>query len=268
MLRRINSQFTGEFDISGVMTVHNEENFLPFSLYFLQKAAINELIVVLDNCTDGSEEMINWFKRNSTIKVYIIKVTKHNWKNPTAELAQLAFSKANGNIIYYLPADNIYDPRIFLINWTGLDMVGFFHNGYDIFGELNEKLRANWLNFYSIMLRYVYPKLRRKPLLVGNIFAFKKILLDDVQIFDEPSWDTSFLRIAFKKGYRYKLFTGFRNYHLRPVSHLMKSGREQFNLGYPLWKILGESILYFTSQILKGYLQESKRKRMNLYVQT
>jgi hypothetical protein len=41
----------------------------------------------------------------------------------------------------------------------------------------------------------------------------------------------------------------------------MKSGREQSDLGYPLWKILGESVLYFTSQILKGYIQEGKGKR-------
>jgi glycosyltransferase involved in cell wall biosynthesis len=85
MLRRIQPQLTGEFEVSGVMLIHNEENLLPLSLNSLQKANIKELIVVLDNCTDRSEEMINWFKCNSNIEMHIIKVTKHNWKYSTAE---------------------------------------------------------------------------------------------------------------------------------------------------------------------------------------
>jgi len=46
------------FRLSGVMPIHNEEEYCLIVLRSLQDAPLHELVVLIDSCNDRSEEII------------------------------------------------------------------------------------------------------------------------------------------------------------------------------------------------------------------
>ena len=242
--------------ISGVMPVHNEEAYLPFSLTSLRESSVDELVVVLDRCTDRSENIINRFAETVPFSVRVVKVGERRWFYPTAEVFRLGFNMAEGDVIYSLAADCLYDPKIFTIDWSDLDVASFHYFGYALHRPLPTKLHTQWINFYRFLLNVLYPKLTKKPKLSG-IYAFKKHVLEEIQIPDVFSEDIWFLRQALKHKFRYKYFSNFRNVHLRPGIGMRKQkdhGVGKAKLGYPLWKVIAHSVLLWKPWTFKAYL--------------
>jgi len=85
------------------MPVHNEEKYLPYSLNSLKciERELNQLIFVLDNCTDNSEQKIRNVFPNA--KLYI--KNRHTWRFYVAESFQYGFDKAKGDVVWAIGAD-------------------------------------------------------------------------------------------------------------------------------------------------------------------
>ncbi|MHA1834487.1 MAG: glycosyltransferase family 2 protein [Candidatus Baldrarchaeia archaeon] len=246
--------------VSGVLPVHNEEKYLPYSLFSLLKASLNELIIVFDRCTDNSETLVDVFREKVNYEVKKIHIKKREWFYPTAEVFKIGFENAKGDVIYSLAADCVYNPEIFKISWNNIDFASFPYFAYDIFGSLIDKIHGNWINFYKFILNVAYPKLTKKPKFSG-IYAFKKTVYKTIPRYDMMSEDIWFLKEAWKKGFRYKYFPNLTNLHLRPSTHQRKDkqvmhGISRARLGYPLWKVLAHSILLGKPDTFKAYFKE------------
>ena len=248
---------------SGVMPIHNEEKYLPFSLASLLYANLDELIVVLDRCTDRSEQIINSFSEIVSYSIRKIIVKERCWFYPTAEVFKIGFEAAEGDIIYSLAGDCYYNPQIFRINWENIDFASFPYLEYPIHGDLTEKLHANWVNFYKFILNIIYPKLTKKERFSG-IYAFKKHVYNAIPRVDVMSEDIWFLKEAWNRGFRYKYFPDLISLHLRPALLSQKQkqrwhGIARAKMGYPLWKVLAHSILLGKPETFRGYIQARRR---------
>lgn len=95
--------------ISGVMAVHNEAEFLRFSLPALRHIPFDELIFILDRCTDNSEEII----RKSALKnSEIMRKEEQHWVYTRAgETFQTGFDRARNEVVFALGADLIMTPH-------------------------------------------------------------------------------------------------------------------------------------------------------------
>jgi len=244
--------------VSGVIPVHNEEKYLPYSLAALKHAKLDELVFILDRCTDRSREIIE--STRLPYKTTILTVEKRRWCYPTAEVFKLGFEKAHGDIIYSLAADVLYDPGIFTVDWSSLDVASFLYYDYSLYGGFIDKLQASWINVYRKAFNLIYPHLKRKTRTSG-IYAFRRSVLMKVPIRDVPSEDITFVKEAISQGFRYRFFPDFHNLHLRPATRSLraKQGMHGFGkakLNYPLWKVVGHSVLLWKPETLRAYLKE------------
>jgi len=101
--------------ISGVMPVHNERPYLPFCLKALEKAPLDELVILLDRCEDGSDRFIFEWTRKKTypFDLLVTRRSSFKWHSNISEDFNEAFNLASGDIIYSLAGDCIYPNWIF-----------------------------------------------------------------------------------------------------------------------------------------------------------
>ena len=248
--------------ISGAMPIHNEAKYLPFTLESLKNVNLDELVVVFDRCTDKSEQIVDNFNPRYTVRTFAL--TKRNWSFPTAEVFKLAFESCSGDVVYSLAGDCWYNPEIFRVDWSNLDFASFPYKDYPLYGNFRSKVRCNWINLYRFLTHVLYPKLVKKPEFSG-IYAFKKHVYNSIpRNFDIPSEDIWFLKQAYAKGFRYKYFHNLFSLHLRPAVSQAKQeahGRAKVFYGYPLWKVIGHSIILWKPSTLKGYLKAKAKMK-------
>ena len=249
--------------ISGAMPVHNEEKYLPYSLASLLDSSLDELVIVLDRCTDKSEQIVRRFIRKAPFEVKVISVKKHKWQFHTAEVFNVGFKNTTGNIIYCIAADIYYNPEIFKINWKDLDFALFPYADFSIYGSTVDKLQGNWIRFCKIVIRTLYPKLSKKPNL-SVLRAFRKSLLNVIPLIDVPSEDTWFNRQAYERGYKWKYFSNLVSLHLRPTTISAKHkqlqlGARRAKMNYPFWKVTGQSVAFIQPYLFKGYISEKHK---------
>jgi len=72
--------------ISVVMPVHNEEKYLPYSLASLLRCPIDELVIVLDRCTDRSTIITERFAKIAPYNVKLIQKNSRKWKYQSAKV--------------------------------------------------------------------------------------------------------------------------------------------------------------------------------------
>ncbi len=209
-----------DFTISGAMPIHNEEAFLPYTLATLVDAGLNELVVVLDRCSDKSEAIIDKFalKTNYPIRKFVVE--KRKWKHRTAEVFNIAIKNTESEVIYPLGGDCMYDTRIFEIDWRPIDFATFSLIDYDLLGDQWRKIRANIINVYRKIVQLGYTRMTRKPLF-HQVQGFKRQVFKSVGIHDVYHEDTVFTREANRKGFRYRFFPQFTSVHLGGTQDLM-----------------------------------------------
>ena len=99
--------------ISGVMAVHNEAEYLRYSLSALRRIPFDELIFILDRCIDDSEEIIRRAAPHGSKVLY--KEEQHWVYTRAGETFQMGFDKARNDLVFALGADLILTPRAFTI---------------------------------------------------------------------------------------------------------------------------------------------------------
>jgi glycosyltransferase involved in cell wall biosynthesis len=250
--------------ISGVMPVHNEALFLPISLESLRMAPLDELVIILDRCIDNSKEIVKYFKPNYAVKV-IEKNWTGNWKNKIAEVTNYGFENANGEIIFSLFADVLYDPEIFSVKHLMLldryGMVSFQYYNADI---ATSRLRVG----YEILLSKISGKVSKNEIWKGAIFATKRSIWEKLRFNDTTSLYGEHLQfLDYKRrlealGIRYKHIITTKNLHLRDTTFTkntqLKDEKGRFINNYSLWRVCLHSLLHVKPYVLIGYIGEKR----------
>ena len=246
--------------ISCVIPVHNEEQYLRYSLpSFRQiKNKVEEFIFVLDNCTDRSEELICKTLPNAQV----IHKTGHKWRFYAAEAFQLGFNHACGDVILACGADLIIDPtipdiirRVFADQKVGT--VCFRYLNFDLF-SLKMRIHGHYENLYKTFIQ----KFRREARHTG-FYAFRKSMMKQIGgLHDVPSEYDEFCRRAEKNGWKIIYVPNTRTLHLRPglspQKQYIQGTARAYLPNYNLTKTLFHSIIHLKPHLLVGYLHAKR----------
>jgi len=116
-------------DFSVIIPAHNEEDYISQTIESIlnQTEQSFEIIIVLDNCTDNTTEIVDrWSQRDSRIS-YIITT-----KGSAAGSRNIGAKYANGNYLLFQDADCVADPCLLNNAWCWLNDIQI--NGVDISG--------------------------------------------------------------------------------------------------------------------------------------
>jgi glycosyltransferase involved in cell wall biosynthesis len=247
--------------ISGVMPVHNEQEYLPYSLSGLKSAPLDELVVILDRCTDSSESIITGFNPGYPVRVYHKMWQK--WRSKIAETFEYGFSLASGDVLYGLAADCVYDPKMFDPKpFEKYAMMSYQYYNRDIH---TSAIRQNMEIFLSKCFQWID---FAQQVWQGGVFATKKSVWCELHFRDLPSEYGE--NVQFKdycerlmaKGYKYYHVKTTKIVHLRaPLnrSRQVLEGKGRAELGYPYWRVLLHSLIHMKPYVLVGYIQKNRK---------
>jgi len=250
--------------ISVVMPVHNEEEYLRYSLpVFRVLKDIDEFVFVLDRCIDDSEKLVRTVFPEA--KIYI--KTDSKWRNKCAESFQYGFNRATGDIIWAVGADIIPDlqiPQIIKEEFSKDPMLGtlcFRYYDYDIF-SFKRRIHGFYNNLYKNLVQHI-----RKEARHTGFYAFRKqMMLEIGGLEDLPSEYDWFARKVKASKWHYKYIPYTKTLHLRPGLSRFKQynqGKARFHLPqYNLLKTILHSFVHFKPYLIVGYLHERARSRM------
>jgi glycosyltransferase involved in cell wall biosynthesis len=231
--------------VSCMMTVCNEEKYLPYSLPVLTCNVFDELVVVLDRCTDSSEQLIREY---ADARI----VTKHVMlgEHPLAEAKAYGCAQAYGRYVMVTDADIILDVGAvaeasqLLDAKPDVNIVCFTYRNYSLFGGVFSRVKDEWINLFGKVVRH----LKLQPLRTG-IYLMRR----DLQI---PQCESEY-------DYLQQIYATVAietdTLHLRPQFGSKKkqllSGAARARLPqYNLAKMLLASILQLQPYLLVGYL--------------
>ena len=244
--------------ISVVLPVHNEETYLPYSLNGLKDAPVDELIFVLDRCTDNSETIIRRFAKSAKYKVKIIKKLTQQWHCPTAEVFEIGFSHATGDYIFVAAGDLVYckemfNPQLF----KKIDFIMYFYWNYDI--KRRFQFRQHFLNF---MKKYLTVPIRRKKARYrSGVFGCKREVWQKLHFKDVPSEYDDLYSRAIEHGYKTKFVQGLPIFHLRVgLTHDRQylQGMSRAQRGYHPVKVFLHSLIFLKPYVWTSYWFERK----------
>jgi len=241
--------------ISVVLPCHNDAAYLPFSLASLARAPIDELIIVLDRCTDTSPDLVAWvfknFRHYYPFLVKVIEKYKHTWKHSIAEAFHTGFEASTGELVYTMAADMWTDPDIYRMKYL-FNRFGFVSFHYSDYGSL----RSHYNNFLRKL-----PNIKglRGYTKVSGHFAVKREIWKDTGFQDSNNYDTLFWEELFRRGIKHFFVKNCRNRHLRTPGgnreRQLSQGKTRKEMGMGLFKVLMHSALYVKPYALIGYLQ-------------
>lgn len=242
--------------ISVVMPIHNEEEYLPYSLPSLLKSRIDELVIVLDRCTDKSEEIIR--KTVFPYPVKIIVKSEQKWKCPTAEVFEIGFSHATGDLFYSMAGDMVTDPSIYDSGFfNDADIIAFFYYSYDRRFSMLYQWYLNFLKKHFNIARLWKGKLAKQS---GHM-AFKREVWEQLHIEDSASEYDNLQKRALEARYTYKFVDNCRNFHLRAgirKDRQTLQGISRAHRGTPWFMVLGHSIILLKPYVWVAYRMEKQ----------
>lgn len=237
---------------SAVVAVHNEKKYLPYCIKGLCDSPLYEAVFVLDRCTDRSLDIIEAADFPFNLKVIELKEKK--WLSPTAEPFAIGFKQATGDVVFSIGSDIYVDPRIFMVDWTDIDLCSFTCNDYSLFGSAWAKLKAK----AKEMVIYNYERLKNRIVhrsMLTGIYGFRKTIYETIQHVDCDAEDSTFLSTCIGAGLRYKYFSWSRSLHLRPCNPRSLRLRAQIAVqqNVPIPKALWYTLKWLDMNYLREY---------------
>ena len=235
--------------VTCVLPVHNEQQYLPYSLPRLNKLDVEEILFVLDRCNDDSEGLIRTF---GNCKTHVIRKNNSSWKNQCAEAKAYGCFKAEHGLVLMCDADVLIDVNSIetakRIVQTQNCIVTLSYKQYSLNGTVLERIRDEWLNLIGLVIR----KVKLQPTRSGIYLARKQNLFLE----DYPSEYDQLQR-------KHKVvMVKSKTLHLRPrYSKTAQIRRGQARAGLPQYnflKILLASLLEFQPYMLLAYLRSKK----------
>lgn len=161
--------------ISGVMPVHNEAEYLRYSLPALRQIPFDELVFVLDQCTDDSEKVIR--KMAPSHSKIVFKAEQH-WMYRAGEAFQRGFDEARSDLVFALGADLIIPPKAFALTTDIMQdpKVGSVFFGFTLRSIRGIRLRIHeeYINFLK---RYLLDRISPyKMEFTTGVYCFRKSL--------------------------------------------------------------------------------------------
>jgi len=241
-------------NLSVVMPIHNEEEFLHYSLPSIFRLKPDEVILIFDRCTDRSIEITKKIteKLGYSKKTKIIELNdpSPDWKFRVAFLRRYGFKMAKNETVLNTDADTILDKKIIeylpLTSKNGTALVSFSRTPYPLtFQNFIAKLVSTFIPKIGFTGIYAFSK--KTWLETENQEAAKKILRAE---------DT-YLYLSISKKYK-TMFVKTNTIHLRPE----EKANRHFIMGVTrwtvrhdsLWMTIIRSLVYLRPLLLAGYL--------------
>lgn len=249
----------GDFDVSIIMSIHNEAEYLNYSLGTLKKieSQMKEFIVILDKCTDNSKDIVKKYFHNAKI----IEKNICSWKNSYAENLQIGYKISAGSIICIHDAD-IKSPPEFL-NELLKELKGNIKSVSPAIYTYKEASLTNLIHYYWEKTRKIAP-LGEEPR--GGVRVIIKGCLDEIGGFKDVIAPDTQLDIDLRSlGFQSKLCKNVICFHLRKITlrktinTQIMSGKMRRQIGMPFWRVLGHSILRLRLFVIYGYLKGGKQ---------
>lgn len=243
--------------ISVCLPIHDEERYLPYSFRSLKECPIDELVVLFDRCSDRSEAIFD--KVHFPFKTTVLHKSDQKWRCPTAEVFEILFSQAQGDIIFDMAGDIVPDPAMFsALHFLDSDIVSFMYLNRDL---LAHRFHQYYIDFHKKYINIA--KLWKGPLAWRTgLFGCKREVWEENHFRDVPSEYDDFLeRSVFQHGRIYKFVKSTKNLHLRvglSKSRQSLQGMSRAQRGDHPLKALGHSMLLFKPWVFTYYLQERK----------
>jgi len=241
--------------ISGVMAVHNEAAYLWYSLPALRGLPFDELIFVLDRCTDESEEVV---RRLGPEGSEIVFKEEQRWVFTRAgESFQMGFDRARNDVVFALGADLVLTRRAFdvAVDLMADPEVGsvFFGFTQRSFRGIRRRIHEEYINFLK---RYLLDRFSPyKMLFTTGVYCFRRSL---VRLRDVPAeYDDLHAQVR-EKGHKAVYVPDAGIIHLRAGLSREKQiwhGRVRAKLHEPLVKVALHSIINLKPWTLITYLR-------------
>lgn len=240
---------------SVVVPIHNEEEYLPHSLPSILQLVPDEVILLLDRCTDNSitvacSTYLKHRKENTQLRV--IEVNEPcDWKFRLAYLFRKGYGLASNNIILVTAADIILDKKILealvLLQKEDVALVSLGCVDYP--------------STYRSLISSFLHKVMLTPRFYGPYFFKRNKWLET-----EDQNSVSHIEIAEDAHLWLSLLTKYhmavlscRCYHLREKESVKRNyakGRDYWRVAHrPLWFALATAIIMLRPSLFIGYLR-------------
>lgn len=244
---------------SCLLPVHNERKFLPYSLPSVFALQPDEIIVMLDRCSDNSHSVALKIKETlnyeGTFVLVPVESMEENWNSPLFYVMYEGTKIAKNDVILTIGADTQFGKIV------GKHMKVF------------EDDKVGWVSFsfrdypfkYSTWVASKIQKIYTRRTPRGINYAFRKsIVMDKVDKMKSLTTgiDTFIFEESRKKGHK-NLFYQSDTIHLRPrgVSRDYKLGvRKYDSYKESITEVLFNSLLYLRPLQIAGYLKARLRK--------
>ena len=250
--------------VAVVAPVHNEESTLDQCLTSVDNQKVDEIIVVLDMCTDNSE-MIAREHAKKDPRIKVVTLPEHNFKtNYPAETANFGVSKAKSDVICFLDADTMLGPNYI--------------------SQLLPYLKKPVVSVAGRLIFTSKRFLQFRETIGGTGRLFFRELWEEVGgLQDIEACDTFFDLEILKRGYEFKVVNrvvmyDIRKYSMRKLTgKAIRRGKSRRQLSQSFFFMIGHGLYYLTRtpfgfvELLAniiGYLtthRKASREGMKLY---
>jgi len=216
----------------------------------LKHPLFDELIFVLDRCSDDSEQLL---KSHADRRFHIVDKPQQHWQDSCSEAKHLGCQLASGDIIMMTDADVILDVSAIahavhiLEHDSDVDIVVIAYKFHTLF-SIRERLRDEWLNLLGDLIRRV----KLQPIRSG-VFLMRKSVAHRAYIFDTVG------QYDFLQQTHSCVALVTHTLHLRPKrdkrSQLRRGGLRRKLPQYSLLKMLLIVFIQAQPSLLLGYLQ-------------
>ncbi|MEM2260635.1 MAG: glycosyltransferase family 2 protein [Candidatus Methanomethylicaceae archaeon] len=214
-----------------VVCAHNEEKYIRQALnsIFSQTLKAEKVIVVIDRCTDKTEDIVREFP------VEIIIKNVKNWNYSYAENLELARPRVNSEFYAIVDADVVLEPNYFKVLLSEIK-----ENCFCIGGKVVTKSNTLLGKLLYLWEKTYHFSPSRRPR--GCALLIRKSILDKINGFaDVPAPDTYIQDEALKFGYSVMITGKVKAYHIREIT-LRRAVKTQFSTGVARY-IQGKSLL-------------------------
>ena len=224
-----------------LIPVHNEARYLPDSLEPLKQCNVDEIVFLLDRCTDESFNLVNQFFKEATQQIILIQKEYAEWKHGGAEAFETLCKAAHGDILYTSAGDFITDPVIFQQSHK-YDLQSYRYN------TKGEPYR-NLLSRLPITHRCGFGKW-------SGHFSMKREVWEKLHFHDVASNGLDLFQRAYGAGFTHRYFSGFNATHLRSGATVEKQLEQVQHRKHDLIKTVGHAILTGKLHLLRECLRE------------